>query len=143
MQSFTELGLSTALVDKLTTLGFVNPTPIQEKAIPQLLENPDRDFIGRKVLEDQKEQGIKRKLVGLVLKDRGVLRSHQKVTTDNNGDGETTSGSFSPTLNSSIAFARIPADASKHCHVEIRNKQLLADIVKPPFVRFGKSCIDN
>jgi aminomethyltransferase len=103
----------------------------------------DRDFIGRKVLEQQRETGVQRKLVGLVLKDRGVLRSHQKVSVDNDGEGETTSGSFSPTLNKSIAFARIPASAGDSCHVEIRNKQLLADIVKPPFVRFGKSCIDN
>lgn len=105
-------------------------------------EPADRDFIGRKVLEQQKQDGVKRKLVGLVLKDRGVLRSHQKVITDNEGEGETTSGSFSPTLNRSIAFARIPAGASDHCSVEIRNKHLQADIVKPPFVRFGKSCID-
>jgi aminomethyltransferase len=102
----------------------------------------DRDFIGRKVLEQQRENGIKRKLVGLLLKDRGVLRSHQKVVTDN-GEGETTSGTFSPTLKQSIAFARIPADANENCHVEIRNKTLLADIVKPPFVRMGKSCIDK
>jgi len=103
----------------------------------------ERNFIGRKVLEQQREEGVKRKLVGLVLIDRGVLRSHQKVLVDNDGEGETTSGSFSPTLNKSIAFARIPASANDTCHVEIRNKKLLAEIVKPPFVRFGKSCLDN
>ena len=103
----------------------------------------ERDFIGRKVLEQQREEGVERKLVGLVLKDRGVLRSHQKVLIDNDGEGETTSGSFSPTLNKSIAFARVPASATDSCHVEIRNKKLSADIVKPPFVRLGKSCIDG
>jgi len=103
----------------------------------------DRDFIGRNVLEQQREEGIKRKLVGLVLKDRGVLRSHQKVFVNEGGEGETTSGSFSPTLNQSIAFARIPANATDTCEVEIRNKKLRADIVKPPFVRFGKSCLEN
>lgn len=106
-------------------------------------EPVDRDFIGRKVLEQQREAGVQRKLVGLVLKDRGVLRSHQKIVTDNGGEGETTSGSFSPTLKKSIAFARIPADAGETCHVDIRNKQLEARVVKPPFVRFGKSCIDD
>ena len=104
-------------------------------------EPAERNFIGRRALEQQREQGVQRKLVGLVLKDRGVLRSHQKVLVDNNGEGETTSGSFSPTLNKSIAFARIPAGAGNSCHVEIRNKQLQADVVKPPFVRFGKSCL--
>jgi aminomethyltransferase len=103
----------------------------------------DRNFIGRDVLEKQRESGVEKKLVGLVLKDRGVLRSHQKIETNNSGEGETTSGSFSPTLKRSIAFARIPANAGTECHVEIRNKKLLAQIVKPPFVRFGKSCIDN
>ncbi|MCI0505507.1 MAG: glycine cleavage system aminomethyltransferase GcvT [Gammaproteobacteria bacterium] len=101
-----------------------------------------RQFIGRPALEQQHEAGVPRKLVGLVLLDRGVLRSHQKVIVHNGGEGETTSGSFSPTLNRSIAFARVPAQTSGECEVEIRNKKLKAKIVKPPFVRFGKSCID-
>ena len=103
---------------------------------------PARQFIGRPVLEQQREAGVTRKLVGLVLLDRGVLRSHQKVIVDNIGEGETTSGSFSPTLNRSIAFARVPAQTGSECAVEIRNKKLTAKVVKPPFVRFGKSCID-
>ncbi|WP_455207181.1 glycine cleavage system aminomethyltransferase GcvT [Kaarinaea lacus] len=102
----------------------------------------ERQFIGRPVLEHQREAGVTRKLVGLVLLDRGVLRSHQKVIVDNIGEGETTSGSFSPTLNRSIAFARVPAQTGSECAVEIRNKKLTAKVVKPPFVRFGKSCID-
>jgi aminomethyltransferase len=61
---------------------------------------------------------------------------------ENIGEGETTSGSFSPTLNRSIAFARVPAQTGAECAVEIRNKKLKAKVVKPPFVRFGKSCID-
>jgi len=101
-----------------------------------------RDFIGRARLEQQRASGVTKKLVGLVLLDRGVLRSHQKVILDDNTEGETTSGSFSPTLNCSIAFARVPATIGAECRVEIRNKQLKAKVVKPPFVRFGKSCID-
>lgn len=102
----------------------------------------ERQFIGRPVLEQQRETGVQRKLVGLVLQDRGVLRSHQKVIVDKIGEGETTSGSFSPTLNQSIAFARVPAQTGSECEVEIRNKKLKARVVQPPFVRFGKSCID-
>ena len=93
-------------------------------------------------MEQQRETGVKEKLVGLVLEDRGVLRSHQKVIVENIGEGETTSGSFSPTLNRSIAFARVPAQTGDECEVEIRNKKLKAKVVKPPFVRLGKSCID-
>jgi glycine cleavage system T protein (aminomethyltransferase) len=104
-------------------------------------EPSERDFIGRAALEKQKAAGPANKLVGLILEDRGVLRTHQKVTTEF-GDGETTSGSFSPTLGKSIALARVPAAASEHCHVEIRGKQLRARIVKYPFARNGKSLFD-
>lgn len=99
-----------------------------------------RAFIGRSALEQEKSEGPKQKLVGLVLEDKGVLRGHQKVITEY-GDGEITSGSFSPTLGLSIAFARIPVEAKDRCHVEIRGKQLAARIVKPPFVRNGKSLL--
>lgn len=98
-----------------------------------------RQFIGRKLLERQKEQGIKQRLVGLVLEDKGVLRAHQKVIVAGSGEGETTSGSFSPTLGKAIALARIPVGDAEQCHVEIRNRQLNARIVKPPFVKDGKA----
>jgi aminomethyltransferase len=78
-----------------------------------------------------------RQLVGLVLEDRGVLRSHQKVVPA----GETTSGTFSPTLERSIALARVPAGAVQQVQVDIRGKLLNARVVKPPFVRFGKAMI--
>ena len=97
----------------------------------------DRDFIGRASLEKEKAEGSATKLVGLVLEDKGVLRSHQKVITSH-GEGEVTSGSFSPTLGKSIALARIPSETQDNCYVEIRGKQLAVKIVKPPFVRNGK-----
>lgn len=103
-------------------------------------EPDNRDFIGRPALQTEKENGSEMKLVGLVLEDKGVLRGHQKVITEH-GNGETTSGSFSPTLGVAIALARIPTAAKDSCHVEIRGKQLAARIVKPPFVRNGKSLI--
>jgi aminomethyltransferase len=105
------------------------------------LEPVDRDFIGRQVLEQQRAQGVPRQLVGLILDGRGVLRAHQKVITDQ-GEGETTSGSFSPTLGKAIALARVPANAAPQCQVEIRGKQLPAHIVKYPFARHGKSLCD-
>jgi aminomethyltransferase len=99
----------------------------------------ERQFVGREALEAQKSQGIKRKLAGLVLEGRGVMRPHQKVITAE-GEGETTSGGFSPTLQKAIAFARLPAAAGNSCEVEIRGKLLPARIVKPPFVRNGEAC---
>jgi len=106
------------------------------------LEPRDRKFIGREALERQLAAGLKRQLVGLVLEDKGVLRSHMKVYCKR-GEGETTSGSFSPSLNKSIALARVPAGvvAGEHVEVEVRGKRLRARVVKYPFVRNGKSCL--
>lgn len=100
----------------------------------------DRDFIGRVAIQREKENGSKEKLVGLVLEDKGVLRGRQKVITEF-GEGEITSGSFSPSLGKAIAFARIPTEAKDFCQVDIRGKLLSARIVKTPFVRNGKSLI--
>ena len=104
----------------------------------------ERDFMGRNALEKQKDAGVPRKMIGLVLEDKGVLRNHQKITCNGQGDGEITSGSFSPTLGKAIAMARAPAgvEPGTTCQVDIRGKLLNARVVKYPFVRNGKSCID-
>ena len=99
----------------------------------------DRAFIGRAALEQQQAEGLGFKLVGLVLEGRGILRSHQQVFTAE-GEGETTSGGFSPTLQKAIAFARIPATADGQCEVEIRGKRIAARTVQVPFVRNGETC---
>lgn len=101
-------------------------------------EPHERQFIGRDSLEKERELGISRQLVGLVLKKGGVLRAHQKVILEQGGEGTVTSGSFSPTLGHAIALARIPCTDVKHCLVDIRGKLLAVDIVQPPFVRHGK-----
>ncbi|MDX1697710.1 MAG: glycine cleavage system aminomethyltransferase GcvT [Thiohalobacterales bacterium] len=85
--------------------------------------------------------GAKQKLVGLLLEDRGVLRNHQKVIAGG-GEGEVTSGSFSPTLQRAIAFARVPKETGNSCQVDIRGKLLNARVVKPPFVRNGEAQIE-
>ena len=104
---------------------------------------PDRVFIGRAALETQRKSGVQSKLVGLVLLERGVLRGHQKIICGPHGEGEITSGSFSPTLGKSIALARVPAalDIGEECSVVIRGKNLTAQVVQYPFVRNGKSCL--
>ncbi|MCC6868909.1 MAG: glycine cleavage system aminomethyltransferase GcvT [Burkholderiales bacterium] len=100
------------------------------------LKSP-RDFVGKAALANDARPFA---FVGLVLTDTGgVLRAHQKVVTAR-GEGETTSGSFSPTLGKSIALARVPAGTAPGDTVTvlIRDKQLAARVVKPPFVRHGK-----
>jgi aminomethyltransferase len=98
-----------------------------------------RDFIGRAALERQKASGGHRVMVGLVMDEKGVLRHGQRVVTAQ-GDGEILSGSFSPTLGKSIAFARVPAGAGDALQVDIRGKLVPVRVVKYPFVRDGKAC---
>lgn len=114
-------------------------TPLESNlAWTVILEPKERDFIGRAALENQLQSGVKHRLVGLVLEGQGVLRNHQKVMVNGHGEGEITSGSFSPTLNKGIALARVPAETGPHCFVEMRGKQVPVQVVKPPFVRKGE-----
>ena len=99
-----------------------------------------RDFAGKAALLAQPPR---RALTGLILVDAGgVLRAHQRVHTAA-GDGEITSGTFSPTLNRSIALARLPAAVAPgdSVKVAVRDRQLTARVVKPPFARNGKALV--
>lgn len=107
------------------------------------LEPDDRQFIGRDALVALKQSGLRYRFVGLILEGRGVLRGHQKVYIDGVEAGITTSGTFSPTLKQAIAMARLSVLEGHRCEVEIRGKLLPARIVKPTFVRHGKSCVDS
>ncbi|MDR0247814.1 MAG: glycine cleavage system aminomethyltransferase GcvT [Burkholderiales bacterium] len=103
-------------------------------------KDASRDFIGKAALLAQPP---KRQLVGLLLLDSGgVLRAHQSVHTDY-GNGEITSGTFSPTLSRAIALARVPSAVQDGdtVFVAIRDKQLKARVVKPPFAKQGKILI--
>ncbi|CAG9183383.1 glycine cleavage system aminomethyltransferase GcvT [Cupriavidus respiraculi] len=100
----------------------------------------ERDFTGKAALQ---QAGQSQQFVGLILRDKGgVLRAHQRVITPA-GDGEITSGTFSPTLSQSIALARLPKDVAigSDVQVEIRDRKLTASVVKLPFVRNGKALV--
>ena len=101
-----------------------------------------RDFIGRDALEAQRDAGVPRQMIGLVMDDKGVLRHGQKVLTAY-GDGEILSGTFSPTLGKAIAFARVPAGdialgTDGNVRVDIRGREVPVRVVRFPFVREGK-----
>ncbi len=102
----------------------------------------DRDFIGRAALEAQRAAGGIPRFTGVLLEGRGVLRGHQKLFDGEREVGEITSGGFSPTLERSIGFARVAADAGADLSVEIRGKRLPLRVVKLPFVRHGKAQIE-
>lgn len=95
----------------------------------------DRDFIGMGALLLQKQQGISRKMVGLTLLDKGIMRHGQKVIVQGQDAGIITSGGYSPTLEQSIALARVPVDVGEEVMVEIRDKLIPARVGKPRFIK--------
>jgi aminomethyltransferase len=101
-----------------------------------------REFVGRTALERAKAAGGLRRMVGLRLLDKGVLRAHQAVSTPH-GAGEITSGTFSPTLQVSIALARVPGAVALGdlLQVDLRGRPAQVQVVKYPFVRHGKALI--
>jgi aminomethyltransferase len=126
-----------------------NVTPLESGLAWTLALKDDRDFIGKAALTRAQPR---RKRVGLLLLDKGVLRAHQIVKTPT-GDGEITSGGFSPTMNRSIALARVPrahetsprasaaVASDQEAQVIVREQALRARVVDPPFVRNGKILI--
>ncbi len=105
-------------------------------------EPADRDFIGREPLEAKRADPNRMRFVGLLLEDKGVLRNHQRVVVEDIGEGEITSGGFSPTLDRSIALARVPAGDYDRAQVDVRGRLLNVRIVKTPFVRNGEVRIE-
>lgn len=106
-------------------------------------EPQDRDFIGREALERQRREGVEWQLMGLVMRERGVLRSHMPVHVNGAAPvGAITSGTFSPSLGHSIGLARLPAGQWNEADVEMRGKRVPVKLVKPGFVRHGKKIFD-
>jgi aminomethyltransferase len=117
-------------------------TPLESGLAWTVELDSDRSFVGRAALEKQGASGPLRQLLGLELLDKGVLRSHQAVHTSR-GDGQITSGSFSPTLQVSIGLARLPAGTavSDEVTVQLRGGPGRARVVRPRFVRHGRPLV--
>lgn len=114
-------------------------TPLESNITWTIAFEPaDRQFIGRNVLDKQKQAGVKRVLTGAVLLDRGVPREHDKVFANGKEIGVVTSGTFSPTLEKGIAFVRIAAGTQGEIEIDSRGRRLKAKIVKLPFVKQSK-----
>ncbi len=105
-------------------------------------EPTERNFIGRSALEKQRNEINKPSFVGLIMDGRGMLRNHQ-ILLDSNGleVGEITSGSFSPIIGKAIAMARVHSNDDQY-FIDVRGNQTPLRVVKPPFVRNGKVCVD-
>ena len=100
------------------------------------LNDKKRDFIGKRALEEINKDACK-ELKGIILRDKGILRSHQLIE-HKAGNGEILSGTYSPSLGFSIAFARLDKGHDGEGKVKIRNNELKVEIVSPPFMRKGK-----
>ncbi|QRN40919.1 MAG: glycine cleavage system aminomethyltransferase GcvT [Neisseriaceae bacterium] len=99
----------------------------------------ERDFIGKAAVLKLKQEGVRNKLVGLILAtSKGILRRGMTVNVEGVGQGVITSGSFSPTLKQSIALARVPVGTQNIASVELRGKWTQLRVIKPSFVRNGK-----
>jgi aminomethyltransferase len=96
------------------------------------------DFIGRESLAKQKEEGVPSRLFGFRMLDRLIPRPHYPILAGDQIVGETTSGTFSPTLESGIAMGYVsPRDrvaVGDHVEIEVRGRRGAAEVVKPPFV---------
>ena len=118
----------------------INNNPYESNlALTIDLIDKNRDFIGKIALEDIKKDTYK-ELKGIILRDKGILRSHQLVE-HKAGNGEILSGSYSPSFGFSIAFARLDKGHNGEGRVKIRNNEFKVEIVSPPFIRKGKMLI--
>jgi aminomethyltransferase len=116
----------------------ITTTPLESNLAWTVSWEPtDRNFIGREALTQQRNQ-LQRELYGLVLEERVILRKDCLLITEKGDTGQITSASFSPSLNCSIALARLPLASGDFCQVTIRDKNYRVKIIKPPFIRKGK-----
>ncbi len=96
------------------------------------------DFIGRDALAKQKAEGIKRRLVGFEVTERGIARDGQEVVIDDAAVGRVTSGSPAPFLKKNIGLAYVPiefANEGRRIEIDVRGRRVAAEIVKTPFYK--------
>ncbi len=100
----------------------------------------DKEFIGKRALLKQREQGVKEKLVGFELLERGIARNACRILKKGEEIGVVTSGTFSPTLKKGIGLGYIGKEfsaAGTEFEIEIRGKAVKAKVAKLPFYRRG------
>ncbi|MBI4408376.1 MAG: glycine cleavage system aminomethyltransferase GcvT [Gemmatimonadetes bacterium] len=116
-----------------------NHTPL-EAGLGWVVKLDKGDFLGHDALARQKEEGVRERLVGFTLKERGFPRHGYEVRYDGEPAGEVTSGILSPTLDHGIGMAYVPIEAANPgtpLEVIIRNRLVQAEVVRPPFYREG------
>ncbi|MGQ0560833.1 MAG: glycine cleavage system aminomethyltransferase GcvT [Gemmatimonadota bacterium] len=97
-------------------------------------------FAGRRALVQQKEDGMRQRLIGFVLKERGFPRHGYEVRYDGEAAGEVTSGTVSPSLAQGVGLAYVPVEASRAgttIEIMVRDKPVAAAVTRPPFYQEG------
>ncbi|MDN3956253.1 glycine cleavage system aminomethyltransferase GcvT [Sporolactobacillus laevolacticus] len=113
-------------------------TPLEAGIGFAVKTNKTADFFGKEVLSKQKEEGLKRKVVGLEMIDRAIPRTHYHVYVGENKVGEVTTGTQSPTLGKNLGLALIDIDWTKIgtlVDIDIRGKRKQAKVIKTPFYK--------
>ena len=99
------------------------------------------DFIGREALAQQKQEGLKRKRIGIEMADRSVPRAGYALLAQGQPVGELTSGTIGPSLNKTIGMGYVPPDYAKvgtALEVDIRGRKMGATVVSLPFYKRPK-----
>lgn len=98
------------------------------------------NFAGKQALVKQKSEGVRQRLVGFILKERGFPRHGYEVRWNGEAAGEVTSGTVSPSLEQGIGLAYVPVEASKAgstIEIVVRDKPVAAEVTRPPFYKQG------
>jgi aminomethyltransferase len=113
-------------------------TTVLEAGMRWLIKFKKGDFLGREALLKQKEEGVRRKLVGFELLEKGIARPHYPVYIENDKVSEVRSGSFSPFFQKSIGLTYLPIEHTEigtDFFIEIRGKLVKAKVVPTPFYK--------
>jgi len=116
-------------------------TTVLEADLKWIVKFKKGDFLGRDALSQQLEEGIKRKIVGFALLERGIPRPHYPVFIKDQKVAEVTSGTFSPYLKKSIGLTYLPIENTEigtEFEIGIRDKRVKAAVVPTPFYRRGE-----
>ncbi len=100
------------------------------------------DFTGRERLARQKEEGVRQRLVGFEMTERGIARDGQDVLVEGERRGRVTSGSPAPFLKKNVGLAYVPteyAEVGREIQIDVRGREVGARIVKTPFYKREKN----
>ncbi|MFZ2053258.1 MAG: glycine cleavage system aminomethyltransferase GcvT [Candidatus Aminicenantales bacterium] len=113
-------------------------TTVLEADLKWIIKFKKGDFLGRDVLEKQLADGIRRKIVGFALREKGIPRPHYPVFVKGQKEGDVTSGTYSPFLKKSIGLVYLPIEHTEvglEIEVGIRNKRVAAVVIQTPFFK--------